>query len=185
MEELIERFVSIPRVEELLSTVDIDEEAEALLIRQRKAVNSVLRSYSCYIKSKNDEKKAQWYDKLLRNLVTFRQRELDILKQDPVYFALVFMAAQSRNAPYLVKFETLKRVQNMRYEFANDVMEKEDELIRENFIQRIANNPILPKDLRQDLKTNLGEMDDFDSAVQELSESVEEAEILLTEKNDD
>ena len=91
------------------------------------------------------------------------------------------MAAQSRNAPYLVKFETLKRVQNMRYEFANDVMEKEDELIHENFIRRIANNPILPKDLRQDLKANLGEMD-YDSAVQELLESVEEAEILLTEK---
>ena len=116
MEELIERFVSIPRVEELLSTVDIDEEAEALLIRQREAVNSVLRSYSCYINSKDDEKKARWYDRLLRNLVTFRQREVDILKQDPVYFALVFMAAQSRNAPYLVKFETLKRIQNMRYE---------------------------------------------------------------------
>ena len=75
MEELIERFVSIPRVEELLSTVDIDEEAEALLIRQRRAVNSVLRSYSCYINSKDDEKKARWYDRLLMNLVTFRQRE--------------------------------------------------------------------------------------------------------------
>ena len=99
-----------------------------------------------------------------------------------MYFAFVFMAAQSRNAPYLVKIETLKRVQNMRYEFANDVMEKEDELIHENFLQRIANNPMLPKDLRQDLK--IGEMD-YDSAVQELLESVEEAEILLTEKNED
>ena len=184
MEELIERFVSIPKVEELLSTVDIDEEAEALLIRQCRAVKSVLRSYSCYIKSKNDEKKARWYDRLLRNLVTFRQIELDILKEDPVYFAFVFMAAQSRNAPYLVKIETLKRVQNMRYEFANDIMEKEDELIHENFLQRIANNPMLPKDLRQDLKANVGEMD-YDSAVQELLESVEEAEILLTEKNED
>ena len=153
MDELVQRILTNPLAEEVLSTIVITEEEEALFIQQHEVVTNVLKARRHLKKTKDEEKRKRWRDMFLRNLVIFHDIEIKMHQLGTLRQSIIQMAATSRNAPYVVKQETLLHIANLRKKFARSVMEKEDRALF--FTQEKNNKKMFPKQKARSMSNHL------------------------------
>ena len=148
MDELVQRILTNPLAEEVLSTIVITEEEEALFIQQHEVVTNVLKARRHLKKTKDEEKRKRWCDMFLRNLVIFHDIEIKMHQLGTLRQSIIQMAATSRNAPYVVKQETLLHIANLRKKFARSVMEKEDEMLVDAVMNSVLSSPSVSDEIR-------------------------------------